>query len=230
MIKIFADGADYKSIIELSGNPLVDGFTTNPSLMRKAGITDYENFARSILKATEKPVSFEVISDDFDEMYKQAHNISNWGQNVYVKIPVTNTKGVSSRELIAALSFDDVRLNITAILTYDQVEELVPYLVYAQGYVSVFAGRIADTGRDPVPVMARVAELIHNHDLKLQLIWASVREVFNVYQAEEIGCDVITCSGDIINKLALRGKNLAEYSKETVQMFYSDALNSGLKC
>jgi len=224
MVKIFADGADRASILELNKNPFVEGFTTNPSLLRKAGVTDYKEFALDILSVIrDKPISFEVIADDNYEMYRQALEIASWGENVYVKIPITNTEGKSTEDVIRRL--DHVNLNVTAITTIKQVRRILPSL--KKGFISIFAGRIADTGINPLPIMKSALKLING--TKVELIWASPREVFNVYQAQEIGCHVITCTPDLIKKMSLQGKDLTEYSLDTVRMFYNDAKESGLK-
>jgi len=227
-IRIFADGADYDGMIEMYADPLIKGFTTNPTLMRKAGVTDYPAFARKVLSAIpDRPVSFEVLADDFDEMERQAREIATWGENVYVKIPVTNTHGQSSAPVIKRLSRDGVRVNVTAILTIEQVKEVAACLeITCPSFVSVFAGRIADTGRDPVPVMAAAFRLLESSP-RAQLIWASPRELLNIYHAEEVGCHVITVTNDILKKLTLIGKDLNQYSLETVRMFYDDAQRAG---
>lgn len=227
-IKLFADGADRQTMLEMAAKPFIKGLTTNPTLMRVAGISDYPGFARDILKSiTDKPISFEVFSDDFDEMERQALEIASWGSNVFVKIPVTNTLGESSGELISRLASQKVKLNVTAIMTLDQVEEVVQALhPDVPNFVSVFAGRIADTGRDPVPVMERalkILSLLNNSEL----IWASPRELLNIFQAEAIGCHVITATSDVLKKLELVGKDLEEYSLDTVKMFYRDAQAAG---
>lgn len=229
-VKIFADGADRASMLELARDPRIRGFTTNPTLMRKAGVTDYEAFARDILAAIpDRPISFEVFADEFDEMERQARKIASWGENVYVKIPVTNTRRESSRELIRRLSHSGVKVNVTAILTLRQVREVTEALAGgAPACVSVFAGRIADTGRDPVPIMAAAAEMVRACD-GIELIWASVRELLNIVQAEAAGCHVITVTPDVLKKLGLLGKDLEEYSLETVRMFYEDAQRSGFR-
>lgn len=228
--KIFADGADKAGMLEMYRNPLIQGFTTNPTLMCKAGITDYEAFALDILSSIkDRPISFEVFSDDFDEMYRQALKIASWGPNVYVKIPVTNTKGVPAYDLIYKLANAGVKQNVTALMTLDQVSDVAAAL--AQGpssYVSVFAGRIADTGRDPLGIMTESVDILHPHS-QLELIWASPRELLNVFQADDIGCHIITVTNDIIKKLSMVGKDLHEFSLETVQMFYSDAVKAGFK-
>lgn len=213
---------------ELYRNPLIKGFTTNPTLMRKAGISNYEDFAREVLAAIpDRPISFEVFSDEFCEMEQQALKIASWGKNVFVKIPVTNTRGESSVPLICRLSQQGVQLNVTALMTLGQVEEVTRALKHCPaGYVSVFAGRIADTGRDPVPVMSDAVEILAENE-RLELIWASPREVLNVFQADSIGCHVITATKDILAKLNLAGRDLDSYSLETVKMFRDDAVKAG---
>ena len=230
MIKIFADGADKAGMLSMYKNPRIDGFTTNPTLMRKAGITDYMGFAKEILQTIDdKPVSFEVFADEFEEMERQAREMATWGSNVYVKIPVTNTKKISCAPLIKKLSAERVQLNITAILSLEQVSEVADALKNgSSSFVSVFAGRIADTGVDPVPLMKRALEIL-NPVSNAELLWASPREVLNVYQAESIGCHIITATNDILNKLDLKGKDLEEYSLETVQMFFDDAQQAGYR-
>jgi transaldolase len=227
-VKLYADGADKAEMLELYRNPRIQGFTTNPTLMRRAGIRDYEAFARDILSSIrDRPISFEVFADDPGEMYRQALQIGEWGENVYVKIPITNTKGESALGVARELSQEGVKLNITALLALDQVRETANALGGgAPSCVSVFAGRIADTGRDPVPVMKTAAELVHQHP-GMELIWASPRELFNVIQADSIDCDIITVTSDVLKKLSLLGKDLLEYSRETVQMHYEDARKSG---
>lgn len=226
--KIFADGADFDSIVKLSGNPIVKGFTTNPSLVRKAGVTDYEEFGRKLLAAVpNRPISLEVFADDFAEMARQARAIATWGPNVNVKIPVTNTKKEFSGDLIRELSEDGVVVNVTAILTLDQVRRVTASLSpKTPAIVSVFAGRIADTGVDPVPLMAEAVSILKARP-KAELIWASPRELLNIFQADDIGCHIITVTNDIINKLSLVDKDLAAYSLETVEMFRRDALAAG---
>ena len=230
MIKLFADGADKAGMLEMYQNPIIDGFTTNPTLMRKAGISNYETFAKEILKAIQdKPLSFEVFADDLNEMERQALEIKTWGSNVYVKIPVMNTQRVSTAPLIQRLTQAGVQLNITAILTLEQVHEVADALRGgASAFVSVFAGRIADTGRDPIPLMQSALELLQPNSAA-ELLWASPREVLNVYQAEAIGCHIITATNDLLKKLSLKDKDLTDYSQETVQMFYSDAQSAGYK-
>jgi transaldolase len=227
-IKLFADGADKSTMLELYANPLIKGFTTNPTLMRKAGIADYESFARDIVRAIpDRPISLEVFADEFPEMERQASKIKDWGPNVYVKIPVMNTKRQVSYDLVRHLSREGVKLNVTAILTMDQVLRVAEALTGgAPSNISVFAGRIADTGVDPVPMMAEVVTLLKAHP-QIELIWASPRELLNVFQADSIGCHIITATPDILKKLSLVGKDLEEYSLETVEMFYTDAQKSG---
>lgn len=226
--KIFADGADKAGMLEMYHNPLIKGFTTNPTLMRKAGITDYEAFAKDILTIIhDRPISFEVFSDDFEEMHKQALKIASFGENVYVKIPVTNSKGESACDLIHELAHAGVKQNVTAIMTLDQVKEVVAVLSHGpSAYVSVFAGRIADTGRDPLPIMQASVDLLRPHP-QLELIWASPRELLNVFQAHDVGCHIITATNDIIKKMTLVGKDLEQFSLETVQMFRNDAIAAG---
>jgi len=227
-IKIFADGADREGILELYRNPLIAGFTTNPTLMRKAGIADYKAFALDILEEiTDRPISFEVFSDEFDEMERQAREIASWGENVNVKIPVSNTRGEESYELVHRLSHAGVRVNVTAMMTLEQVREVGAAVAGGEScYVSVFAGRVADTGRDPVPMMAEAVELLRPYE-NAELLWASPRELLNVFQADAIGCHIITVTHDVLKKLALVGKDLGEYSLETVEMFYDDAREAG---
>jgi transaldolase len=227
-IKIFADGADQDNMIEMYNKPFIKGLTTNPTLMKQAGIKDYEYFGKEVLQTiTDKPISFEVFSDEFNEMERQALKISNWGKNVFVKIPVTNTRGENSLELIEKLSKNRVKLNITAMTTFEQVEKVVQRLdPQTYNYVSLFAGRVADTGIDPLNIMKKCVNLLKNSP-KTELIWASPRELLNIFQANEIGCHVITVTPDILKKLKLIGKNLDEYSLETVKMFYHDAMEAG---
>lgn len=227
-MKIFADGADLGDMTRLYGNPVIQGFTTNPTLMCKAGICDYSAFAQKVLSLiSDRPISFEVFSDDFEEMKDHALKIAAWAGNVFVKIPVTNTRGESSAPLIRCLSKRGIKLNVTALLTLRQVEEVSEAMSESPaGYVSVFAGRIADTGRDPVPMMREAVSILSRHP-QLELIWASPRELLNVIQADEIGCQVITATSDILKKLSLIGKDLDEYSLETVKMFRDDATKAG---
>lgn len=229
-IKLFLDGADEEIIGRMIGNPLIRGFTTNPTLMRKAGVLDYAAFARRMASLVgDRPISFEVFSDDFTAMEREARIIASFGPNVYVKIPVTNTEGTSSANLIRKLSREGIPLNVTAILTLDQVEEVAEAL--AQGtpaIVSVFAGRIADTGIDPVPVMAEGVRILQRRP-EAELLWASPRELLNIFQANDCGCQIITATADVLGKLSLVGKDLKEYSLETVQMFYKDAAAVGYR-
>jgi len=227
-VKIFADGADRESMLESYANPLVSGFTTNPTLMHKAGVTDYRAFAHEIVAAIpDRHISFEVFSDEFDDMERQAREIATWGENVYAKIPVSNTKGKTSYDLIRNLSQDGVKVNVTAIFTLDQVRAVAAAVDGgAPCCVSVFAGRIADAGLDYIPVMTESVDIL-KPNAKAELIWASPREVYNVVQADDIGCHIITCTNDIINKLPTLGKELGQFSLETVQVFYDDATAAG---
>jgi transaldolase len=227
-VKIFADGADLDSILELARNPWIKGFTTNPTLMRKAGIKDYESFGRALTRAIpDRPFSFEVLSDDFDEMEAQALAIASWGYNVYVKIPITNTRGETSAPLIHRLTHQGVKVNVTALMTLDQVDDVLPSLRYGPAScISIFAGRIADAGVDPLPILRGAIERIGPHP-EIGLIWASPRELFNVVQAHEIGCHIITVTHDLLKKLPLLGKDLTEYSLDTVKMFFEDARAAG---
>jgi transaldolase len=227
-VKIFADGADKDGMLEMYRNPLVKGFTTNPTLLRKAGVSDYRAFALDILKAIpDRPISFEVFSDEFDEMEVQAQKISAWGKNVYVKIPVTNTRRESSVNLIRKLSRAGIKVNVTAMMTLVQVREVSHALDGGPpAYVSIFAGRIADTGRDPMPLMAAAVEMLRLHP-NIELIWASPREVLNIFQADLVGCPIITATNDILKKLDLIGKDLHVFSLDTVKMFRDDALKAG---
>jgi len=227
-VKLFADGAEKAGMLEMYQNPLISGFTTNPTLMKIAGVSDYEAFAKDILtQIPDKPISFEVFSDEFDEMERQALDITSWGENVYVKIPITNTKGESSVPLVATLSENGVKVNVTAMFTVEQVQSVIPGLSKGPGsYVSVFAGRIADAGLDPLPIMREVLGLIKDYP-GIELIWASPRELYNVVQANDIGCDIITATNSILKKLPSLGKDLNQFSLETVQMFYDDASEAG---
>ncbi len=227
-IKIFADGADVSGIKTMYAKPWIKGFTTNPTLMRKAGIVDYKAFALEVLRVVpDRPVSFEVFADDFDAMEDQAMEIASWGSNVNVKIPVTNTKRTFCGSLIRALSTAGVKLNITAVMTVDQVRDIVDHLIgNTPAIISVFAGRIADTGVDPVPVMRDALKLLKSRP-KAELLWASPRELLNIVQANEIGCHIITATNDILAKLCLLGKDHSEYSLETVEMFHRDATAAG---
>lgn len=229
-VKLFADGADRAAIRELYANPLIRGFTTNPTLMHKAGVADYERFARDVLAdVRDRPISFEVFSDEFDEMEAQALRLASWGENVYVKIPVTNTRGASAAPLIARLSARGVKINATALLTLEQVRTVAQALAPGvPSAISVFAGRIADTGVDPLPIMkAALAELAPRPSI--ELIWASPRELFNVVQADSIGCHIITATPDILKKLPMLGTDLAALSLDTVRMFHRDAVAAGFK-
>ena len=227
-VKIFADGADVASMLELHARPYIKGLTTNPTLMRKAGIANYRAFARDILgEINDKPVSFEVLADDFVEMERQALEIAGWADNVYVKIPVTNTKRETSRGLVQRLADRQVKLNVTAIMTLAQVQEVLSALnPDTPSFVSVFAGRIADTGTDPLPMMETALEMLRPQP-KAELVWASSREILNIFQADAIGCHVITVTKDILGKLSLVGCDLGDYSLETVKMFYDDGRVAG---
>jgi len=229
-VKTFADGADITEMKRLRENPLVKGFTTNPTLMRKSGIVDYEAFARDALQAIpDLPLSFEVFADEFDEMERQALKIRDWGDNVYIKIPITNTKGESAVPLLARLADQGVKVNVTAMTTAAQVESVLGAIRSAPAaYVSVFAGRIADTGRDPVPVMSTVLGMLKETP-QIELIWASPREVYDIVRANQIGCHIITVTYDLLRKVALFGKDLDEFSLETVKMFYDDASSAGYR-
>ncbi len=229
-IKIFADGADIENIKTLCKNDLIKGFTTNPSLMKKKGIVNYKKFAREVLEITEnKPVSFEIFADDIDEMEQQALEISKWGKNINVKIPITNTKGQSTNDLIKKLSNQKIVCNITAILTINQLKSVVKVLnSETPAILSVFAGRIADTGRDPIPIIKEAVEVAKNKPLS-NVLWASTREIYNIFQAEECGCQIITVPHDIINKFRGIGKDLSQLSLETVKTFYEDAKFAGYK-
>jgi transaldolase len=227
-VKLFADGADKDGMLEMYKNPHIDGFTTNPTLMKIAGITDYVSFSKDILtEISDKPVSFEVFADELENMERQALEIASWAENVYVKIPITNTKNESTGSLIKSLSSKGVKLNVTAIFSIEQVKIVASSLnPNYSSFVSVFAGRIADTGYDPVPYMKEALTILRSNS-KAELLWASPREVFNVYQADEIGCHIITATNSILKKLNLFDKDLEEYSLETVKMFYNDAKNAG---
>lgn len=227
-VKIFADGADINGMLEMYAKSYISGFTTNPTLMKKAGIDSYEEFAREVAsKINDKPLSFEVFSDDFEEMEEQAKVIASWGENIFVKIPITNTKGESSFEVVERLTSKGVKVNVTAVMTTEQTKEIIPALSNGcGGYISVFAGRIADSGIDPVPIMSEIVGLLYNHK-NIELIWASPRELLNIIQANQIGCDIITVTNDILKKLPIIGKDLTEFSLDTVKMFYNDALEVG---
>ncbi len=227
-IKVFADGADMQGILDMYANPDIQGFTTNPTLMRQAGVDDYEKFARELLeKIQDKPVSLEVFADEFDEMERQALKIASWGDNVNVKIPITNTKGEKAAPLIRKLSAQGVVVNVTAMMTLEQVEDVAEALDPETGaIVSVFAGRIADTGRDPVPHMTEALNILKSRP-KAELLWASPRELLNIFQADWMGCHIITVTNSLLAKLSLVGKDLDDYSRETVEMFYRDASSAG---
>jgi transaldolase len=227
-VKLFSDGADKTAMLEMYANPLIRGLTTNPTLMKKAGVADYRSFCKDVLQHVHaKPISFEVLSDDFPEMERQALEISSWADNVYVKVPITNTKGESAVGLIERLVRQRVKVNVTAILTLDQVRDVVSVLNPTfSSYVSVFAGRIADTGQPALPVMTAAVELL-KHAPAAELIWASPRELYNVFEADLAGCHIITVSPDILRKLSLVDYDLREYSLDTVKMFYNDARAAG---
>jgi transaldolase len=227
-VQIFADGADKTGMLEMYNKSFIKGLTTNPTLMKKVGIKDYEAFAKDILlEVKDKSISFEVFSDELDEMEKQALKIATWGENVYVKIPVTNTKGIPTYTLIKKLSDKGVKVNVTAIMTLEQVRDVVLSLNQnVPSYVSVFAGRIADTGIDPVPLMSAAVQITRMNS-KAEVIWASPRELLNIFQADEIGCQIITVTNDILKKLELVDYDLNSYSLDTVKMFYNDALAAG---
>ena len=229
-VKIFSDGADKKDMLDMNSKNFIKGLTTNPTLMKKAGIKDYEAFAKDILSTIkEKPISFEVFSDDFNEMEKQAMEITSWADNVYVKIPITNTKKESTKELIQRLAKKKVKLNITAIMTLDQVKTVLSVLDNkVPSIISVFAGRIADTGRDPIPLMKDCLKEMKINS-KSELLWASPRELINIIQADQIGCHIITVTKDIINKLQFINYDLENYSLDTVKAFYKDAVDAGFK-
>jgi transaldolase len=229
-IKLYADGADLNGMIEEYNKGIASGFTTNPTLMKKAGVKNYEDFAKAALKAIpDLPISFEVFSDDLPGMEREARKIASWGKNIYIKIPVTNTRGESTAPLIKKLSHDGLKLNVTAILTLDQVKTVAKVLSPdIPSIVSVFAGRIADTGRDPMPIMKDAVKVLKSNP-KSELLWASTRELLNLIQAESCGCHIITITNDILKKVPQVGKDLNQLSLETVQMFYSDAQNAGYK-
>lgn len=229
-IKIFADGANTEGMLEMAQKEWISGFTTNPTLMKKAGIENYEAFAREIISAIpDKPISFEVFSDDLPEMKRQALKISEWGDNVYVKIPITNTRGESTAQLSRELAARGVKQNVTALMTLDQVRKTAEAMKDGpHSYISVFAGRIADTGIDPVPVMKEAMQILSDYP-NIELIWASPREVLNICQADEIGCDIITVTNSLLAKLPNLGKDLDEFSLDTVKMFYNDAKTAGYR-
>ena len=223
-VKIFADGANEQSMIDRNNSELISGLTTNPTLIQKSGVTDYSSFIKKMLKTiTEKSLSVEVVSDDLEEMYTQAKTIASWGDNVYVKIPITNTKGESVYDIVKRLSDEGVKVNVTAMMTMEQVNHILPALANSPAaYISIFAGRIADTGIDPMGIMTDTMKILKNHP-NVELIWASPRELLNIFQADTIGCHIITCTDDIIKKLSLQNKDLTDYSLDTVKMFYDDA-------
>jgi transaldolase len=227
-VSIFADGADQEGMMRLYRNPLIKGFTTNPTLMHAAGVKDYRSFAMKILQLIrDRPISFEVFADDFETMERQALEIAGWGDNVYVKIPITNTRTQFAGELVRRLAHAGIKLNVTAVMTLQQVRDIAACLVQSpSSYVSVFAGRIADTGRDPIPHMAAALSLLEPYP-NLQLIWASPREVLNIFHADQIGCHVITVTHDLLKKLDVVGKPLDDYSLDTVRMFHEDAKKAG---
>ena len=227
-VKLFADGADKKGMLEMYANPLISGFTTNPTLMKVAGVSDYKSFARDILTyIKDKPISFEVFSDEFNDMEREALEIASWADNIYVKIPITNTKSESSINLINTLSDKNVKINVTAMMTVTQVQSVLHSLSKGPGsYVSVFAGRIADAGLDPLPIMNEVVGILKDYP-NIELIWASPRELYNVVQANDIGCNIITATNNILRKLPTLGKDLDQFSLETVKMFYDDAKEAG---
>jgi len=229
-VKIFADGADKLAMLEMYQKPFIKGLTTNPTLMNKAGIRDYRAFCKDILLSIkDKPLSFEVFSDDFKEMERQALEIASWGDNVYVKIPITNTKSETCYALVKKLAKEKVKLNVTALMTLDQVSHVVESLnASVPSYISIFAGRVADTGRDPLPMMTEALSRMKSNPLS-ELIWASPRELLNIFQADDIGCHVITVTNDILKKLSLVGYDLDKYSLDTVKMFYNDAVVAGFK-
>jgi len=228
-VKIFADGADLEGILELADSPDIAGFTTNPTLMRKSGVSDYEGFARKLLaRITDRPISLEVFADEHAEMLRQARLIASWGRNVYVKVPVTDTGGTSTSAVVRVLSDSGVHLNVTALMTVAQVEVVTAALAGGPGaIISVFAGRVADTGRDPIPLMRAALETMAPHP-ELELLWASSREILNVRQADDIGVHIITVTLDLLKKLASFGKDLDAFSLETVRMFHDDAATAGL--
>ncbi len=228
--KIFADGADLAGMLEMYEKPYVKGFTTNPTLMRKAGVTDYRRFARDVLEAIpDRPISFEVLSDEFAEMERQACEIASWGPNVYVKIPITNTRGESSGVVVRKLSHAGVKLNVTALMTLDQVRSAMDWVGGgAPAFISLFAGRVADTGVDPVPLMAEAVDILRAAP-SAELVWASPREILNIFQADAIGCHIVTVTNDLLAKLPLIGRDLDQFSLETVEMFHGDAAAAGFE-
>ena len=229
-VRIFADGADKAGMLEMYAKPYIKGFTTNPTLMHKAGLADYRAFAHEVVASIpDRPISFEVFSDEFDEMERQAREIATWGENVYVKIPVTNTRREPAYDLVRRLSGDGIKVNVTAIMTIDQVRNVGDAVKDgAPSNVSVFAGRIADTGRDPVPIMTECVSILKTAP-RAELIWASPRELLNIFQADAIGCHIITVTNDILKKLSLVGKDLGDYSLDTVKMFFEDGRKAGFR-
>lgn len=229
-IKLFADGADKSQIVRWKANPLIKGFTTNPTLMRSAGVSDYEAFAREILGIVrDLPISFEVIADEFSEMERQARKIASWAENVYVSIPITNTRGESAMGLASRLARSGVKVNLTAALTLDQIRYAATALGGgAASMISVFAGRIGDTGRDPLPIMTAAVKMLSSYP-NVELLWADPRELLNIFQANDVGCHIITATEGVLSKLENLGKDLLDYSLETVQMFHADAVRSGYK-
>ena len=229
-IKLFADGADLAGMVEMASKDYIQGLTTNPTLMKKVGITDYVKFARDVLNEVHtKPISFEVFSDEIEEMKAQGEKIAAWGSNVYVKVPITNTLGESMQPVVQYLSANGVKVNVTALMTVDQVKIVLQALnPLVPSCISIFAGRIADTGRNPIPIIVESLQLLKDFPA-CELIWASPRELLNIFQGDEIGCHVITATSDILNKLTLVGKDLESYSLDTVKMFRRDALESGFK-
>lgn len=229
-IKMFADGADLEEIKEFAQNPLVAGFTTNPTLMRRAGVEDYAGFSHQAMEIVfPRPISFEVFSDDLKEMTKQARIISAWGSNVYVKIPVTTTAGLSTTEIISHLSSEGIKLNVTALMTIAQVKRVIAALTpTVPTVISVFAGRIADTGVDPIPLMTQALEIVESNP-GVELLWASPRELLNLVQADQMGCHIITMTSDLWRKIPELGKDLSQFSLETVKMFFEDAQASGYR-
>jgi transaldolase len=227
-VKIFVDGADRSRVEALSAEPWIRGFTTNPTLMRSAGVADYQLFARELLELVhDRPMSFEVIANELDEIERQARLIASWGRNVYAKVPITNARGETTADVVRHLAADGIKVNVTALMTLDQVEDAGAWLADgSSGYVSVFAGRIADSGRDPIPIMTAARELLAPYP-QLELIWASPREVFNVVQADAIDCHIITVTEEILNRLPSLGRDLGEFSLDTVRMFYRDAQSAG---
>ena len=229
-VKVFADGADRESMLRLHDNPLIKGFTTNPTLMRRAGVSSYREFAREMVALIpDRPISFEVFADEFDAIERQALEVASWGENVYVKLPVMNTRGENTRNVVRRLAAAGLRLNVTAVMTLEQVRSAADWLDESpSSYVSVFAGRIADTGRDPVPIMAAAVRILDLHP-QLELIWASPRELLNLFQADAVGCHIITVTNDLLAKIPAVGRDLWTFSLDTVRMFRSDALAAGFE-